>query len=78
MATRDDQLKEELLESDEEYRRLWEEHQAFERRLEHLYQQSMLSPADEMEQKRIKLHKLSLKDQMEQILRARRQAQISA
>ena len=61
-------LKEELIESNDEYRRLHEEHQAYERRLENLYQKSNLSQDDEIEQKRIKLHKLALKDQMQQIL----------
>jgi len=66
--TRDD-LKEELIATDDEFRRLHEEHQECERRLEALNGRTLLSQDDEMEEKRIKLHKLALKDRMEQIVR---------
>jgi uncharacterized protein YdcH (DUF465 family) len=78
MAKGDDSLKEELLETDEEFRHLVNEHQESEARLEKLQQRSMLSPEDEVEEKQLKLHKLYLKDQMEQILRKRREARVSA
>jgi len=68
--TRDD-LKEELIATDEEFRRLHEEHQECERRLETLNGRTLLSQDDEMEEKRIKVHKLTLKDRMEQIVRER-------
>jgi len=68
--TRDD-LKEELIATDDEFRRLHEEHQECERRLETLNGRTLLSQDDEMEEKRIKLHKLALKDRMEQIVRER-------
>lgn len=64
-----DPLKEELIASDEEFRRLHDEHQQYERRLEELNHKSLLSQEDEVEEKRIKLHKLALKDRMESILR---------
>lgn len=64
-----DALKEELIASDDEFRRLHEEHQEYERRLEELNGKSLLSQEDEVEEKRIKLHKLALKDRMEAILR---------
>ena len=78
MAKGDDSLKEELLKTDEEFRRLVNEHQESEARLDRLRQRSMLSPEDEVEEKQLKLHKLYLKDQMEQILRQHRETRVSA
>lgn len=77
MPVRDD-VKEELIATDEEFRRLYEEHQTCEHRLEELAHKSLLSQDDEIEEKRIKLHKLSLKDHMEAILRAHREARVTA
>jgi uncharacterized protein YdcH (DUF465 family) len=73
-----DDLKAELIATDDEFRRLYEEHQASERRLEEIKQKSLLSQEDEAEEKRIKLHKLMLKDRMEGILRAHRESRVSA
>ena len=78
MATIDDGLKQELLETDDEFRRLFEEHQNYERRLDEIHQKSFLSPEDEHEAKQIKLHKLSLKDKMEHILRSHRGTRATA
>ena len=63
-------LKEELIASDSEFRRLHEDHQECERRLDELNHRSLLSQEDEIEEKRIKLHKLVLKDRMEEIVRS--------
>jgi len=65
------ELKQELLEGDEHFRALHAEHQEYELKLEALNQKSLLSPEDEMEEKRIKLHKLRLKDEMEALLESR-------
>jgi uncharacterized protein len=73
-----DELKEELLETDEEFRRLYDDHKDCERRLDELNQKTLLSQDDEIEEKRIKLHKLALKDRMENILRTQREARVSA
>jgi len=73
-----DDLKAELIQSDPEFRRLYEEHQESDRRLHALTQKTLPSQEDEMEEKKIKLHKLMLKDRMEQILRAHREAHVSA
>lgn len=78
MPNRDDLLKEELLRSDDQFRRLYEEHQEYERRLQELSHKSMFSQEDEAEEKKIKLHKLVLKDQMEDILRHHREARVTA
>jgi uncharacterized protein YdcH (DUF465 family) len=76
--SQNDSLKQELLDTDDEYRRLFEEHQNFERRLETLHQKSFPSQEDEQEEKRIKLQKLRLKDRMQVILRAHRETGVSA
>ena len=73
-----DELKKDLMATDEEFRRLSEEHQRSERRLEEIQQKSLLSQDDEIEEKKIKLHKLMLKDRMEEILRAHRESRVSA
>ncbi|MDX1502967.1 MAG: YdcH family protein, partial [Thermoanaerobaculia bacterium] len=70
------QLKQELIATDDEFRRLHEEHQALERRLEQLVHADLLSQRDEQEEKQIKLQKLRLKDRMEAILRAHREQQV--
>jgi uncharacterized protein YdcH (DUF465 family) len=75
MQNLEDTLKNELLETDEEFRRLYEEHQDFEGRLERLTQKSLLSEEDELAEKQIKRQKLFLKDRMELILKEHREAQ---
>lgn len=77
MPNQDDLLKEELVKSDDEFRRLYNEHQDYERRLQELNHKSLLSQDDEIEEKKIKLHKLVLKDQMEEILRHHREARVA-
>jgi len=73
-----DDLKAELLKTDDEFRRLYEEHQEYDKRLQEINQKSLLSQEDEAEEKKIKLHKLTLKDHMEQILRVHRESRVSA
>jgi hypothetical protein len=73
-----DEIKEELIATDDDFRRLYEEHQACERRLAEINQKSLLSQDDEIEEKKIKLHKLNLKDRMESMLRAHRESRVSA
>ena len=80
MPNRDEfaDLKEELLRTDQHYRQLHDEHQEYEHRLQEINQKSMLSQDDENEEKKIKLHKLALKDQMEEILRSHRETRVPA
>lgn len=72
-----DPLKDELIQTDDEFRRLFEEHQEYERRLATISQKTLLSQDDEVEEKKIKLHKLALKDRMEQILRIHRETRVA-
>jgi hypothetical protein len=67
-----DDLKRDLLRSHDAFRRLHAEHQECEARLAQLAQRSLPSPEDEVEEKRLKLRKLALKDRMEEILREHR------
>ncbi|MCP4659481.1 MAG: DUF465 domain-containing protein [bacterium] len=73
-----DPVRENLILSDETFRRLYEEHQDYKQRLQAVRQKSLPSQEDEIEIKRIKLHKLSLKDRMEAIVRQHAREQISA
>jgi len=73
-----DALKQELKQSHEEYRRLAQEHQDFERQLQQLTQKTLLSQEEEILEKQIKIQKLKLKDRMEEILRAQRESRVSA
>ncbi len=73
-----DELKEELMQTDPEFRRLVEEHQESERRLHEINQKSLLSQDDEIEEKKIKLHKLVLKDRMEDLLRHYKESRLAA
>lgn len=66
-----EQLKAELIETDETFRTLHDQHQALEHELESLAQKVLLSEEVELEEKRIKREKLKLKDHMELILRDR-------
>ena len=73
-----DALRDELLRTDERFRKLHEEHQALEHQLEALNAKTLHSEDDETETKRIKREKLRLKDEMEQLLRAHDEAHAHA
>ncbi len=66
-----DEVKEELLQGDKDFRLLWEEHQECETRLRELSEKTLLSPEEESHEKQIKVHKLHLKDRMESMIRER-------
>lgn len=63
-------LVERLLETDTEFKKLHEEHQSCEGRLDELNRKPLLSQAEAVEAKKIKLHKLALKDRMALKLRS--------
>ena len=64
-----EEVREELIETDEEFRRLYREHQGFEKRLITLSDNPTPSADDELVVKGIKVQKLHLKDRMEAIIR---------
>jgi len=65
MAT---QVKDELMASDENFRRLAQEHTQYAQRLESLVTKRFLSEEEQIEETRLKKLKLRLKDQREQIV----------
>ena len=66
-------LKNLLLQNDEEYRQLAEKHHELEDRLHDLSSKHYLSEPEQVEQVTLKKRKLQLKDRMEDILRRYRQ-----
>ena len=72
MAT---QARDFLLASNEEFRKLAEEHQQYSRRLESLCEKRFLSDDEKVEEVRLKKLKLRLKDQMESMERRFRDTQ---
>lgn len=75
MAT---QVRDLLMASSEEFRKLAEEHQQYSQRLESLGQKRYLSDDEKVEEVRLKKLKLRLKDQMESLERQFRHDQQSA
>lgn len=69
-----DELRHQLVESDEEFRRLVEQHQDLEQRLNMLSGKPHLNEQEQFEQMTLKKRKLQLKDKMEEVLRRHRQA----
>lgn len=64
-----EELKRELLTSDDEYRQLATLHHDLDERIHDLTARHYLSEPEQLEEVRLKKHKLQLKDQMESILR---------
>ncbi len=65
-------IREKLLEANEEYRRLTEQHREYESRLTNLTSKPLLSDAEQIEETTLKKKKLQLKDRMEAIAREAR------
>ena len=63
------ETRQRLLKEDGHFRHLADEHQQFEERLKSLQSNRWLSDQEELEKVRLKKMKLSLKDEMETILR---------
>ncbi len=68
MENTQDELKAHLMQTDEEFRRLAEQHAQYHKQLEALEAKPRLTPEEEMEEHRLKKLKLRLKDQMNAIL----------
>ena len=64
MAT---QVRDQLLASNEEFRRLADEHSQYSQRLDSLIEKKYLSEDEKLEEVRLKKLKLHLKDQMENL-----------
>jgi len=68
MENTQDELKAHLMQSDEEFRLLADQHAQFHTQLEALEAKSHLTPEEEVEEHRLKKLKLRIKDQMNEIL----------
>lgn len=68
MEQSDVSLIERVSDENNELRRLWEEHLAFERRLDAINRKGFLTLSEELELKDLKKRKLSGRDRIEQIL----------
>jgi uncharacterized protein YdcH (DUF465 family) len=66
-----DEVKKELIQTDTEFRRLYQEHQDYERRVDQMVRTHATSTDDEAQLKALKIQKLRLKDRMEEIIRTR-------
>ena len=62
------EVKDALLQSDQSFRQLAEQHHQLDDRLHQLTTQTFLSDSERLEQVTLKKRKLALKDQMEQLI----------
>ena len=74
MENTQEELKAHLMQTDEEFRHLADQHAQLHKQLEALEAKSHLTPEEEVEEHRLKKMKLRIKDQMNEIL-ARYRAQ---
>ena len=69
MPTDFEELKRQLLQTDEEFRQLVNQHHDLDEQIHHLTARQHLSEPEQLEEVKLKKRKLYLKDQMESILR---------
>ena len=77
MEQLNEELRAHLMATDQQFRRLAEEHARFHQQLEQLEAKEHLTLDDEIEENRLKKHKLQLKDQMNAILARQRTQQVA-
>jgi len=68
MMMKEEEIKEHLISSSPEFRRLVEEHQQHEGRLQELHKRHHLTEHDHLEEIQLKKKKLNLKDQMNSMI----------
>ena len=73
MEESDKATVQQLVDQNPRFRLLYEEHLLLEKELKQYNDKAFLSPDEELEKKKIQKMKLAGKDEMDQILRARRQ-----
>lgn len=69
---KDEEVQQRLLEENEEFRQLKEEHNWFHRKVEDLDKKSFLTPTERQQREELKKKKLALKDKMEAMMAAYR------
>jgi uncharacterized protein YdcH (DUF465 family) len=72
---KDEEVTQRLLDENEEFRQLKEEHNWFHRKVEDLDKKSFLTPTERQQREELKKKKLALKDKMEAIMAAYRRRQ---
>jgi len=75
--TQDESLKAHLMASDERYRSLAEQHLKYCRMIDEIEARVHVTPQDELEEQRLKKLKLSVKDQMNEIIAHYRHSTVS-
>ncbi len=73
----DEELKAHLLSTSDEYRSLVEQHAHLKRQIEAIESKPHVTGEDELEEQRLKKLKLSVKDQMNELLASHRHASVS-
>ena len=68
MSTPTGAIREQLMASNQEYRRLQEEHSRYAAQLDHLATKSYLTEQEQLEEVRLKKLKLRAKDQMQMLV----------
>lgn len=71
MKPSSEEIKAQLLQSDENFRKLYEQHRQYDQKLQEFSQLKYPTPQEQIEIQNLKKLKLKLKDQMEQIIRQR-------
>jgi len=77
MSVSSGEIKQILINENEEFKKLFKKHQAFENDLEEMNKRPYLTTQEQMEVTNIKKHKLILKTQMEQIIQEYLQSPLS-
>jgi uncharacterized protein YdcH (DUF465 family) len=72
---KDEEVTQRLMDENEEFRQLKEEHNWFHRKVEDLDKKSFLTPTERQQREELKKKKLALKDKMEKIMAAYRRRQ---
>ena len=68
MMLKEEEIKERLISSSSDFRRLFEEHRLYEGKLQELHNRHHLTEQDHMEEVQLKKKKLHLKDQMNSMI----------
>ena len=75
MPTDFEEMKKQLLDSNDEFRQLATQHHDLDERIHHLAARQYLSEPEQLEEVTLKKRKLHLKDQMESLLRQYRRSE---
>ncbi|MGI8958511.1 MAG: YdcH family protein [Bryobacteraceae bacterium] len=75
--TQDEELKAHLLETNEQFRTLAGQHAQLKHKIEEIESKPHVTPADEIEEQRLKKLKLHAKDEMNQIVARHKHASVS-